>query len=132
MKLHLLLPRVEPETLVEPTTCPYAGCDGKRLRWHQDVPKAIGDTKYEQVLAQRYQCLRVQTNVSRLSTRRELSTNLVTSQRISGDALPLRTQLWSDVPGLGSAGGVVLQKSGVLRGARSSQSGAGSQTGSGV
>jgi transposase-like protein len=58
MKLHLLLPRVEPDKLEAPKGCPYQGCDGKRVRWHQDVKKAIRDTKYEQVPAQRYQCLK--------------------------------------------------------------------------
>ena len=58
MKLQLLLPRVEPEKLAAPPKCPYEGCGGKRLRWHQDVKKAIRDTKYEQVPAQRYQCLK--------------------------------------------------------------------------
>lgn len=58
MKLHLLLPQVEPDQLTTPTRCPYQGCGGKRVRWHQDVTKAIRDTKYEQVLAQRYQCLK--------------------------------------------------------------------------
>lgn len=58
MKLHLLLPRVEPEKVEVPTRCPYSGCGGRRLRWHQDVPKAIRDTKYEQVFAHRYQCLK--------------------------------------------------------------------------
>lgn len=58
MKLQLLLPRVEPEKLEEPKVCPYEGCGGKRVRWHQDVKKALRDTKYEQVPAQRYQCLK--------------------------------------------------------------------------
>ncbi|MDQ6659590.1 MAG: IS66 family transposase [Chloroflexota bacterium] len=60
MKLHLVLPRVEPDKVATPTRCPYQGCDGKRLRWHQEVAKAIRDTKYEQVQAQRYQCLKCQ------------------------------------------------------------------------
>ena len=57
MKLQLLLPPVEPDKLTAPSQCPYEGCGGKRVRWHQDVKKAIRDTKYEQVPAQRYQCL---------------------------------------------------------------------------
>ena len=77
MKFHLLLPRVEPEKVEVPTRCPYSGCGGRRLRWHQDVPKAIRDTKYEQVFAHRYQCLRVQADLSSVSVRSKSSANVL-------------------------------------------------------
>lgn len=58
MRLHMILPRVEPNRVVEPTTCPYAGCGGKHLELHQTVIKPVKDTKYQAVSAYRYRCLR--------------------------------------------------------------------------
>ena len=58
MRLHLILPRVEPEKIIPPTTCAYAGCSGRHLRLHQPVVKPVRDTHYAQVPARRYECLR--------------------------------------------------------------------------
>ena len=58
MRLHLILPRVEPAVLTPPATCPYPKCQGSHLRLHQRVPKGVRDTLHQQVTAQRYQCLR--------------------------------------------------------------------------
>jgi transposase-like protein len=38
--------------------CPYKDCGGKHLEPHQAVKKAVKDTEYEVVVAQRYRCLR--------------------------------------------------------------------------
>jgi transposase-like protein len=58
MHLHLLLPCVEPDEIKSPERCPHGQCGGRRFRLHQAVPKAVRDTGYHQVTAQRYQCLR--------------------------------------------------------------------------
>lgn len=58
MHLHLLLPCVEPDEMKLPERCPHGHCGGRRFRRHQAVPKAVRDTGYHQVTAQRYQCLR--------------------------------------------------------------------------
>jgi len=56
MRLHLILPRVNPTEIMPPTYCPY--CGGTYLRLHQVVSKPLRDTVYPQVQAYRYQCLR--------------------------------------------------------------------------
>lgn len=58
MRLHLILPRVEPRVMPPPSVCPYQGCGGRHFQLHQEVPKAIRDTVYGQVVAYRYECLR--------------------------------------------------------------------------
>lgn len=58
MRLHLILPRVEPEQIIPPTACPHAGCPGRHFRLHQGVGKALRDTVHAWVPARRYQCLR--------------------------------------------------------------------------
>lgn len=58
MRLHLILPRVEPRVMTPPSVCPYQGCGGRHFQLHQEVPKAIRDTVYGQVVAYRYECLR--------------------------------------------------------------------------
>ena len=58
MRLHLILPRVNPTEIIPPTCCPY--CGGAYLRLHQVVSKQLRDTVYPQVKAYRYQCLRCQ------------------------------------------------------------------------
>jgi len=54
----MLLPKVEPEHFIPPTKCLYAGCPGIHFREHQEVAKAVRDTRYEQVTAWRHECLR--------------------------------------------------------------------------
>ncbi len=58
MRLHLILPRVEPDEIKPPSECPYEGCDGTHFQFIQAVEKPLRDTKYPQVEAHRYQCLR--------------------------------------------------------------------------
>jgi len=58
MRLQMLLPKVEPDTFTLPTKCPYDGCPGTHFREHQEVAKAVRDTRYEHVTAWRYECLR--------------------------------------------------------------------------
>jgi transposase-like protein len=58
MRLHLILPRVEPEEIKVPAKCPYEDCDGTHFQLWQAVEKPLRDTKHSQVVAHRYQCLR--------------------------------------------------------------------------
>lgn len=58
MRLHLILPRVEPDEIKPPSECPYEGCDGTHFQFIQEVEKPLRDTRYPQVVARRYQCLR--------------------------------------------------------------------------
>lgn len=58
MRLHLILPRVEPEKINPPSECPHKDCDGTRFQFLQAVEKPLRDTKYSQVVAHRYRCLR--------------------------------------------------------------------------
>ena len=58
MRLHMILPRVEPSEFEVPTACPYPGCRGKHLELHQTVVEPVKDTGYQAVSAHRYRCLR--------------------------------------------------------------------------
>ena len=58
MRLHLMLPRVEPTDIALPSICPLDGCEGAHFRFHQKVRKPVRDTVYQAVSAHRYQCLR--------------------------------------------------------------------------
>ena len=58
MRLHLLVPRVEPDRFSRPTICPRKGCGGTHFRLHQKVAKPLKDMTYQKVTAYRYQCLR--------------------------------------------------------------------------
>jgi hypothetical protein len=58
MRLHLILPRVDPAEVEPPDTCPYEDCDGTCFRFHQAVEKPLRDTEYDQVTAHRYECLK--------------------------------------------------------------------------
>ena len=58
MRLHLLLPRVEPERFSKLTICPQKECEGTHFRLHQKVVKPLKDMTYQEVTAYRYQCLR--------------------------------------------------------------------------
>jgi transposase-like protein len=58
MRLHMILPRVEPSEFKVPTVCLYPGCGGKHLELHQTVVKPVKDTEYQAVSAHRYRCLR--------------------------------------------------------------------------
>lgn len=58
MRLHMILPRVEPSEFKVLTVCLYPGCGGKHLELHQTVVKPVKDTEYQAVSAHRYRCLR--------------------------------------------------------------------------
>lgn len=58
MRLQLILPQVVPVEIHPPTVCPYRGCDGRHFQFHQAVEKPLRDTRYTEVEAHRYQCLR--------------------------------------------------------------------------
>lgn len=58
MRLNLILPVVNPAEHKKPTECCYANCEGKYFKVHQEVDKAVRDSKYTQVHAVRYMCLK--------------------------------------------------------------------------
>ena len=58
MRLHLILPRVEPTKINPPSRCAYEGCPGRHFRHLQEVDKALRDTVCPKVKARRYECLR--------------------------------------------------------------------------
>jgi len=58
MRLHLILPRVEPQKIIPPSACPHAGCPGRHFRLRQSVAKPVRDTVHAGVTARRYECLR--------------------------------------------------------------------------
>src|SRR5258707_10018899 len=58
MRLHLLLPKVDPKALAVPSRCAYADCTSLQVRLHQPVSKALRDTVHQQVEVHRYRCLK--------------------------------------------------------------------------
>ena len=58
MRLRLLLPKVDPKAMAEPSKCAYADCTGKGVQLHQPVNKAVRNTVYQQVEVHRYRCLK--------------------------------------------------------------------------
>ena len=56
MRLHLILPRVEPTEIPVPSCCPH--CGGKHVHLRQAVAKPLRDTVHTQVTAHRYECWR--------------------------------------------------------------------------
>lgn len=58
MRLQLILPQVGPTKIEPPSCCPYEGCDGQHFQFHQAVEKPLRDTRYSEVEAHRYACLR--------------------------------------------------------------------------
>ena len=86
MRLHLLLPKVNPSKRPVPTTCTFSDCSGKRFRFHQPVTKSLRDTMHQQVEAHRYQCLKCGRT---FRVYPEGVTNAQTSQRVKGLAVML-------------------------------------------
>ena len=86
MRLRILLPKVNPEAMVVPTMCPYAGCGGRKLHLRQEVRKPLRDTVYQQVQVPRYQCLRCKRT---FRVYPQGTTRAQTSQRIKGLAVML-------------------------------------------
>src|ERR1700694_2849494 len=60
MRLHLLLPKVDPKVMPVPLKCGYADCTSHQVRLHQPVSKALRDTAHHQVQVHRYRCLKCQ------------------------------------------------------------------------
>ncbi len=68
MHLTVRLPKVQPETILPPTRCPFRDpknpkrkCSGTHFKEHQrQCPKPLRDTRFSQVTARRYQCLKCQ------------------------------------------------------------------------
>ena len=58
MRLKLILPRVGATEIQRPVQCAYHECGGQHFRLHQVVRKPLRDTRYLEVEAYRYQCLR--------------------------------------------------------------------------
>jgi hypothetical protein len=58
MRLHLLLPKVDPKAIPVPSQCAYADCTSLQVRLHQPVQKALRDTVHRQVEVHRYRCLK--------------------------------------------------------------------------
>ncbi len=58
MRLNLILPVVDPDQIAKPEICPYGKCRGKHFKVRQKVKKAIRDSKYGEVRALRYECLK--------------------------------------------------------------------------
>lgn len=55
MRLQLMLPKVDPGVVPEPTHCQY--CQSPHVRLYQVVDKPLRDMTYPQVKAYRYECL---------------------------------------------------------------------------
>jgi hypothetical protein len=81
MRLQLILPRVEPADIDVPSVCPYEDCQGRHFRHHQQVDKAVKDTHYDSVSAERYECLRCQRTFRVYPSG---VTQAQTSQRVKG------------------------------------------------
>ncbi len=58
MRLHVLLPKVEPKAIPVPSKCGHADCSGKRVQLHQPMKKALRDMAHQQVEVHRYRCLK--------------------------------------------------------------------------
>jgi hypothetical protein len=86
MRLRILLPKVNPEAIAVPSTCPYADCGGRKLYVRQQVTKPLRDTVYQQVQVPRYQCLKCKRT---FRVYPEGTTRAQTSQRVKGLAVML-------------------------------------------
>ncbi len=86
MRLRILLPKVNPEAIAVPSTCPYAGCGGRKFHLRQQVAKPLRDTVYQEVQVPRYQCLRCKRT---FRVYPEGTTRAQTSQRVKGLAVML-------------------------------------------
>jgi transposase-like protein len=58
MRLSLILPPVQPEVYPAVTRCPSPGCGSPHVQHWQAVPKPLRDTQVQEVVAQRYRCVR--------------------------------------------------------------------------
>ena len=58
MRLQMLLPKVNPKEMSEPSRCIDEGCSSRRVVLHQLVKKAWRDTVHQEVEVHRYRCLK--------------------------------------------------------------------------
>ncbi len=58
MRLKLILPVVDPKKITKPEKCFYAECGGEYFKMRQEVKKSIRDSKYGEVQARRYECMK--------------------------------------------------------------------------
>jgi transposase-like protein len=86
MRLRIVLPKVNPQAMIVPTRCPYAGCSGRKFHLRQEVTKPLRDTVYHEVQVHRYQCLRCKRT---FRVYPEGTTHAQTSQRVKGLAVML-------------------------------------------
>src|SRR5260370_4978826 len=86
MRLRIVLPKVNPEAIMVPTQCAYAGCGGRKFHRRQEVAKPLRDTVYHEVQVHRYQCLRCKRT---FRVYPEGTTHAQTSQRVKGLAVML-------------------------------------------
>lgn len=86
MRLNLILPVVNPSEYKMVKQCPYPNCGGKHFKRHQEVNKAVRDSKYTRVRAMRYRCLKCQRTF-RVYPQGVLAGQV--SQRVKGIAIML-------------------------------------------
>ncbi len=86
MRLRIILAKVNPEAIVVPSRCAYAGCGGRKFHLRQEVAKALRDTVYDQVQVRRYQCLKCKRT---FRVYPEGASRAQTSQRVKGLAVML-------------------------------------------
>ncbi len=86
MRLRIVLPKVNPESIEVPTRCINAGCRGRKFHLRQEVTKALRDTVYREVVVHRYQCLKCGRT---FRVYPEGTTPAQTSQRVKGLAVML-------------------------------------------
>lgn len=103
MRLHLLLPSVEPSKIAVPSTCPVVGCQGKRFRLHQPVQKALRDTVHQHVEAHRYECLKCRRTFRVYPHGVSAAQISKPGERLSRDALLAGLELWRGVLSLASS-----------------------------
>jgi hypothetical protein len=53
MRLRIVLPKVNPQAIIVPTRCRYAGCNGRTFHLRQQVSKRLRDTVYHEVQVHR-------------------------------------------------------------------------------
>lgn len=56
MRLQLILPKVEPKEISQPTACVYADCGSNKVQMHQPITKVLRDTTHKQIEVHRYLC----------------------------------------------------------------------------
>src|SRR5260221_60649 len=113
MRLHLLLPKVDPKALAVPSKCAYPDCTSLQVRLHQPVSKALRDTVHRQVEVHRYRTLRMQKDLPGLSAWSQPGPEFGAGQRAGRDVVPVGTQLWSGVAGVRQLGSAAFQDTGL-------------------